>query len=267
MAIPVERCTRRCTECFTQKNGRRLVAEWIGTFFLTLWHAGLALSVRNTFRDVLDVPNDRTTVAANGMGSGLSLLALIYSLGHVSGAHFNPAVSLLFVMKGDFSPLLMLAYWVMQVSAGFAAAGILDAVFSSSRDHGSLGANYPKGGFSVNMAFWMEFLAAIFHQLIILGTATRGSLVGAVSAVGVGSVVASIVLFLSPYGGGSVNPARSIGPGVLTSNTYARDHTWIYVVAPLASAVLVGPFMRWLSPTAGDSKKEEVHAAAGQPAP
>lgn len=244
---------------------RRLAAEFLGTFVLVFIHAGLALSVSNTASE--EQPGNRTTLIAVGVGDGASLTGLIYALGHISGAHFNPAVSLAFVLKGAFSLSGLLLYWATQIGAAFAAAGVLDAFFTGDKQHGSLGANYPRGGFGISAAFWLEYIVSLILYMVILGTASRGKVVGPHAALAVGATIGFVVLMGHPYGGSSMNPARSLAPGVLTSNADARDSVWIYVVAPLCAALTMGPLMRWLSPTQGKGRREEEQAAGGEAGP
>jgi MIP family channel proteins len=249
---------------------RRLAGEAIGTFFLTWMHAGLALSIANTEKMLTTSPqtaakgDSRTNPAAAGLGAGFSLAGLVYALGHISGAHFNPGVSLAFVCRGDMNPLLWFPYVAMQLAGAIGAGAVLLAVFNSGPEYGSLGANHPTDGFNVVAAFWMEFIATVFLHLAIIGTATRGTNIGGHAALASGLTIGSLVAFLTPYGGGSMNPARSIGPAIFAADPGVRQYLWIYVTAPLASGIITGTLLRWLAPPNRGSKKgEEEQLATG----
>jgi len=244
---------------------RRLFSELFGTFLLTWIHAGLALSLANTAVTQASQPDQRVSIAADALGSGLGLAGLIYGLGHISGAHLNPGVSLAFLLRGDMNPWSWFPYVSAQVAGGFIAAGILDAVYINDAAHGNLGANQPAGGFTVLSAFWMEFIGSVFLQLAIVGTASRGKSVsdGHVALAG-GLTIGALIAYLAPYGGGSFNPARSIGPGVLASDAVAHESTWIYVVSPLGAAVCSGLILRWLAPRKS-KKDDDGHSTIGSP--
>jgi len=239
---------------------RRLVAELLGTFILTWAHAGLALSLANTAVTLESAPDSRMTIAADGFTSGLVLTGLIYGLGHVSGAHLNPSISFVFLLLGDMNPMSFFPYVAAQIAGGFWAAGILDAVFINDAAHGNLGANQPSGGFTVASAFWMEFIGSVLFQLAVVGTATRGKRMGSHAALAGGLTIGAAIAYMAPYGGGSFNPARSIGPGVLASDEDAHNSTWIYVASPMGAALCTGLLLRWMTPKCDRVEEEEVYA-------
>ena len=156
---------------------RRLFGEFIGTFLLTITNALAALGLSDTLVNQAN-PNARINIASDAITSGMALAGLVYALGHISGAHFNPSISLAFVLRGTMSPISYFPYAFAQIGGGFFAAGILDAVFINDAAHGYLGANYPAAGFTIQSAFWMEFIGSIFLQLAVLGTASRGANIG-----------------------------------------------------------------------------------------
>jgi MIP family channel proteins len=253
------KASKKITWTDVNNYARRLFGEFVGTFILTWVHAGLALSLSNTAVTLESQPDQRVSIAADAFGSGLSLAGLVYGLGNISGAHFNPSISLVFVLRGDMNPLSWFPYVAAQVAGGFAAAGILDAVFINDDAHGNLGANHPSGGFTILAAFWMEFIGSAFLQLAIVGTAARGKNIGGHAALAAGLTIGSLIAYLAPYGGGGLNPARSIGPGVLASNPDVRGSTWIYVVAPLGASLFSGLILKWLAPKQ-DKKGEDENA-------
>jgi len=236
------------TLCEFNNFSRCLMCEFLGTFILTWAHAGFALSLANTAVELSTQPDSQMTIAADAFGSGLTLAGLIYGLGHISGGHFNPGISLAFLLRGEMNPFRFFPYVITQVAGGFFAAGILDAVFINDDAHGNLGANHPAGGFTVLSAFWMEFIGSIVFQIAVLGTSSRGKNFGSHAALAAGLTIGAQIAYLAPYGGGSMNPARSIGPGVLASNPDVRGSTWIYVASPLGAALCTGIGLRWLTP-------------------
>jgi len=239
---------------------RRLASEFLGTLILTWSHAGVALSLANTAVELEGRPDQHMNIAADAFASGLTLTGLIYALEHISGAHLNPGVSLAFVFHGDMNPKSLLPYITAQIAGGIAAAGILDAVFINDDFHGNLGANRPLGGFTVLSAFWMEFIGSIFLQLAILGTASRKNMKEH-SALAAGLTIGAMIAYLAPYGGGSMNPARSIGPGILASNPNVRGATWIYVASPFAASFFTGFGLKWLAPVDKKESQEEPKTA------
>lgn len=228
---------------------RRLVGEFIGTFILTWANAWMALSLSNTAVVFAPGSNNAVNIAADAIGSGLTLTGLVYALGDVSGAHLNPGVSLAFVFRGDMKPLSWFPYALAQFAGGFAAAGILAAVFINDAAHGYLGANQPLGGFTIHSAFWMELLGSALLQLAVVGTACRGKNIGNHAALAAGLTLGALIAILAPYGGGGLNPARSLGPGILANSSSVRGIVWVYVVSPLGAAIFSGLIVRWLAPS------------------
>ena len=157
-------------------------------------------------------------------------MALIYANGNASGAHFNPAVTIAFCLRGAFPWWLAPAYVAVQCAGALLAALALCALLGPA---GHLGATTPH--FGVGPAFGMEVFLTWLLVTIILGTATRYQLIGADAALAAGGTIALCGLVGGPVSGASMNPARSLGPALVGG---ATEHLWIYLTAPVAGVLL-----------------------------
>ncbi len=203
-------------------GARRLVAEALGTFALTFVAAGGATMALVSGGDV--VP------AARAVAPGLLVLALIYALGDTSGAHFNPAVSLAFALRGLLTPRWLGLYWVAQGAGAIGAAIVVRLLFG---DAAAAGVDVPHVA-----ALSAVALEAIFSGIlvtVVLGTADRYRVVGPDAALAVGSAIALCGLIGLPIEGASMNPARSLGPALAMLQT---GDLWIYVVGPVLGAII-----------------------------
>lgn len=179
-------------------------------------------------------------------------MALIYTLGSQSGAHFNPVVTLAFTLRQDFPWRRVPSYWVAQIVGAVLAALLLRVLFGLV---GHLGATLPRHG--IIEALVMEVVLTFLLVTVILGTATNHRLTGPNAAIAVGGTIALIGLFAAPISGASMNPARSLGP-FLVSGQLAD--AWIYIVGPLVGALLA-VLVAWL--LRGKTTQEAVEAAKG----
>src|ERR687892_1370714 len=200
---------------------RALAAEAIGTFALVFAGAG-AIMV------------DAQTGALGNVGIaftfGLVIMAMIYAVGHISGAHFNPAVSFAFALTRHFPWARAAAYWAAQIAGALAAALLLRA---SLGDVANVGATLPSG--SDGQAFLWETILTFFLMFVIMAVATDTRAVGEAAAIAIGGTVGLDALFGGPITGASMNPARSLGPALAAGEL---DAIWIYLLAPLAGAAL-----------------------------
>jgi MIP family channel proteins len=185
--------------------------------------------------------------------SGMVVAALIYTLGNVSGAHFNPAVTFAFALRRVFPWLYVPLYWAAQL-VGAAAAGA--AVFAMFGSTAHVGANMPHIGIAQSLA--MEVLFSMLLVVVILGTANQHRIVGANAALAVGLTISLCGLVGGPVSGASMNPARSLGPALFGDGISV---VWIYIVGPLLGAAL-GVLITWL--IQGTPAEEEAEAAAGK---
>lgn len=184
---------------------------------------------------------------------GLIVLTCIYAFGPVSGAHLNPAVTLALVVARRFPWSRLLVYWVSQLVGAFAASGLLHLAFPEDT---SLGSTIPVG--SVVRSFALEFLLTGFLLYVILSVADSSVQVQSLAGIIVGAVIGLEALFAGPICGASMNPARSIAPGVVSG---ANQNLWLYVVAPLLGALAGTIIYLSLNPrgdTTMDAKKPRI---------
>jgi len=200
---------------------RAAAAESVGVFALVF--AGCGAVMVDAERQALGQPGI-------ALAFGLVIMAMIYALGHVSGAHLNPAVSLAFALTRHFPARRLLAYWVAQVVGALAAAAVLRA---SLGDIASVGATLPSG--SDGQAFLWETILTFLLMFVIMAVATDTRAVGEAAALAIGGTVALGALVGGPVSGASLNPARSLGPALVSGELRAL---WIYLVAPLVGAAL-----------------------------
>jgi MIP family channel proteins len=198
---------------------RSMLAEAIGTFALVFAGCG-AIMV------------DHQTHALGHVGVaisfGLVIMIMIYAVGHISGAHFNPAVTFAFAVSRHFPPARVLAYWTAQLAGALGAALVLRG---SLGDVAHLGATLPAG--SNGQAFLWEAVLSFFLMFVIMAVATDARAVGEAAAIAIGGTVGLDAMFGGPITGASMNPARSLGPAIA-----AGDFTsiWVYLAAPIAGA-------------------------------
>lgn len=208
---------------------RRLLAESFGTFLLVTVDCGGAV--------VASLDGDVTGVARSA-ATGLLIMTMIYSIGNVSGAHFNPAVTTAFALRGVFPWRRVPLYWLAQLVGAFVGAALLRAMFG---DVAHLGATLPS--FGAARGFGMEVVLTVILVSVVLGTATRHRSIGPNAAIAAGGAVALCSLFSRPVSGASMNPARSLAPAVMSGDLH---DLWIYLVAPFVGAALATLIMRVL---------------------
>jgi MIP family channel proteins len=200
---------------------RPLAAEAIGTFALVFAGAGAIM---------VDAKTEALGQVGIALTFGLAITVMIYAVGHISGAHFNPAVTLAFSLTRHFPWRRTAAYWTAQVGGALAAAAILRA---SLGDVANVGATLPSG--SEGQAFLWEVVLSFFLMFVIMAVATDTRAVGEAAAIAIGGTVALDALFGGPVSGASMNPARSLGPAIVSGEPTAL---WVYIVAPAVGAAL-----------------------------
>lgn len=203
--------------------GRRTAAEALGAFALVF--AGCGAIVTDTVH--------AGVLGAVGVSLvfGLAIMAMVYATGHLSGAHLNPAVTLAFALTRHFPRREALAYVAAQVMGAIAAAALLLAIWPSAPAH--LGTTVPS--VDDGSAFVYEAVLTALLMFTIMAVATDTRAVGAGAAIAIGGTVGLDALFGGPITGASMNPARSIGPALVSGEL--RD-LWIYLLAPTAGAAL-----------------------------
>ncbi len=200
---------------------RRYAAEFIGTFGIVF--APVALSGAGH-----SAGGDSSLMAAAWV-SGLAVLAMIYALGHISAAHFNPAVTLGFAAAGRFPWRYVLPYMAAQLTGAVTAAGLAALLFGAGH-----GAHLPAVDWS--RAVGTEAVLTFLLMLVIAAVATDRRTNGVVPGLAIGLTVVFDVLIGGPVTGGSMNPARSFGPALFAGSA-ALSHVWVYFVGPAIGAV------------------------------
>jgi aquaporin Z len=235
-----------------RQSWRRLFAELLGTFLLTLVAAGADVIGAATGQ-----PADRL---ARYVAPALLVMAMIYTIGNVSGAHLNPAVTLAFSLRRDFPWKRVLGYWSAQFAGSMLAALFLLAVFGDKGSKAHLGATLPNPRTGDGAALAMEIVLTALLVTVILGTAHNQRLVGHNAAFAVAGTIALAGLFAGPVSGASMNPARSLGPALLGG---ALGSYWIYLIGPVIGA-LIATGMAWIL-RGGHSPAAVAAATGGQP--
>jgi MIP family channel proteins len=202
---------------------RRAAAEGIGVFALVFAGCGAIIAEAQH-------PGTLGTVGI-ALVFGLIIMAMIYATGHLSGAHLNPAVTVAFVMTRHFPRAEALAYVVGQLAGALLAAGLLAAIWPG--DPAALGTTLPTVG--VGSALVYEAALTAFLMFVIMAVATDTRAVGAGAAIAIGGTVGLDALFGGPITGASMNPARSIGPALVSGELH---DLWIYIAAPLVGATI-----------------------------
>ncbi len=207
-----------------RQQWRRLFSEVMGTFLLVLVAAGAGM-----MNAAFDGAVGRTAAV---VAPGLMVMAMILFMGKVSGAHFNPAVSIAFALRGDFPWRRVPGYVLAQLIGALLAALFLQGVINVSASNGS---NYPAAGTTDVAAFLMEMVLTFGLVSVILGTASGAQNIGIIGALGVGGYIALAGLWASPLSGASMNPIRTLGPDLVANNYHAY---WVYLAGPLLGAGL-----------------------------
>jgi len=208
---------------------KKCLAELLGTFTLVFCGTGAI------------VINQQSGGAVTHVGIaftfGLVVMAMIYTLGSVSGAHLNPAVTLAFRSLGQIGSRDSVAYIGSQVAGALLASGVLRFLFPENE---RLGATLPTG--SPMQSFVLESLLTFFLMLTILRTSGGDRETRPLAGIVIGSVVLLEAMFAGPVSGASMNPARSLSPAVVSGHW---EHLWIYLSAPVLGAVLAVPCSRF----------------------
>lgn len=207
---------------------KKFAAEAIGTFALVFAGTG-AIVINQASQGVV-------THVGIALTFGLVVLAMIYTLGEVSGAHLNPAVTLGFCASGRMPWGEALPYVASQCAGAFAASGLLWVLFPKDA---TLGATLPAG--TAMQSFILEVVLTAILMFVILNVSTGAKEKGITAGIAVGAVIALEALFAGPICGASMNPARSLAPAVVSGHL---EHLWIYVLAPVLGAQLAVPACR-----------------------
>ena len=227
---------------------KRLTAEFIGTLWLVLGGCGSAVLAAA-------FPSLGIGFAGVSLAFGLTVLTMAFAIGHISGCHLNPAVSLGLVVGGRFKAGELVPYWVAQVLGAVAGAGILYVIASGHAGFDLAGgfasngyAEHSPGGYSLVASFVCEVVMTFFFLVVILGSTDARAPKG-FAPIAIGLCLTLIHLISIPVTNTSVNPARSTGPALFVGG-WALSQLWLFWVAPLIGAAIAGVVYKWL----GDEK-------------
>jgi len=223
---------------------KRVVAEFIGTFWLVLGGCGSAVLAAA-------FPGVGIGLLGVAFAFGLTVLTMAYAVGHISGCHLNPAVSVGLAIGGRFKPSELVPYIVAQVLGAIVAAGVLYFIASGKAGFDLAGglasngyADHSPGGYSIASAFVCEVVMTFMFLIVILG-ATDKRVPAGFAPIAIGLALTLIHLISIPVTNTSVNPARSTGPAVFVGG-WALAQLWMFWVAPMIGAALAGVTYRWL---------------------
>ncbi len=202
---------------------RALVAEAIGTFALVFAGAGAIM---------VDAKTHAVGHVGVAITFGLVIMAMIYAVGHVSGAHFNAAVTFAFALTRHFPWSRAAAYWAAQLTGALVAAALLRG---SLGDIAHVGATLPAG--SQAQSFLWEAVMSGFLMFVIVAVATDTRAVGEAAAIAIGGTIALDAMFGGPISGASMNPMRSLGPALVSGDLHAL---WLYILAPVVGTSIGG---------------------------
>ena len=223
---------------------QRLGAEFLGTFWLVFGGCGSAVLAAA-------FPEVGIGLLGVSLAFGLTVLTMAYAVGHISGGHFNPAVTLGLWAGGRFGAGQIIPYWIAQVIGAIAAAAVLYIIASGNAEFGletgfaanGFGENSP-GGYSITAALAAEIVLTFFFVLIIMGVTDKRAPAG-FAPLAIGLALTLIHLISIPVTNTSVNPARSTGQALFVGD-WALAQLWLFWVAPLVGGALGGIVYRWL---------------------
>jgi len=236
------------TEAAQISLGRRLAAELIGTMALVFVAVGADAAAADT--------GGAVGTAARAVAPAMMVAALIYAIGDVSGAHFNPVVTTAFAMKRLFPPRLVPLYWLAQLIGAMAGALVVRVLLGSAVEAGVSTPHVSQAS-----AVGWEVVLTLLLVTVILGTADRHRIVGNDAALAVGATIALCGLVALPLEGASMNPARSLGPALVTAQL---SDVWIYVIGPFIGAVLAVA-VNFVIHGSTENDREARRAAQGEP--
>jgi aquaporin NIP len=200
---------------------RMLAAEFVGTYALVFAGCGAVM---------VDAKTDALGHVGVALSFGLVIMAMIYAVGHISGAHFNPAVTFAFALSRHFPWPRALGYWTAQLLGALVAAALLRG---SLGNIAAVGATQPSG--SQGQSFLWELVMSFFLMFVIIAVATDTRAVGEAAAIAIGGTIGLDAMFGGPISGASMNPARSLAPALVSGNLHAL---WLYILAPVVGATL-----------------------------
>nr|WP_294860871.1 aquaporin Z [uncultured Fluviicola sp.] len=224
---------------------KKLIAEFIGTFWLVLGGCGSAVLAAG-------FPELGIGFVGVSIAFGLTVLTMAYAIGHISGCHLNPAVTVGLWVGGRFEGKNVLSYIASQVLGGIAGAGVLYLIASGKSDFelGGFAANgygvHSPGGYNMQSALITEIVMTFAFLIIILGTTHKKASAG-FAGIAIGLGLTLIHLISIPVTNTSVNPARSTSQAIFVQG-WAIEQLWLFWVAPIAGAIIAGLLYKFLAP-------------------
>jgi aquaporin Z len=223
---------------------KKSVAEFIGTFWLVLGGCGSAVLAAA-------FPELGIGFVGVSLAFGLTVLTMAFAIGHISGCHLNPAVSLGLAVAGRFKFSELPAYVIAQVAGGIVAAAVLAWIASGAPGGYDLAnglasngyGEHSPGGYSMQAGFVTEVILTLMFLVVILGATDKRAPAG-FAPIAIGLCLTLIHLISIPVTNTSVNPARSTGPALLVGD-WATAQLWLFWVAPLIGAAIAGVIYRW----------------------
>ncbi len=211
---------------------KKLICEAFGTFCLVF--AGTGAIVIN------EITSGAVTHLGISLTFGLIVMAMIYSIGEISGAHINPAVTLAFAIARRFPPRQILPYICAQLAGAISASAVVRFLFPGNS---TLGRTMPSG--SASQSFILEIFLSLILMFVVLMVSTGAKEKSPIAGIAVGSIVALEALFAGPISGASMNPARSLAPALLSMQF---QYSWIYLIAPIIGMAMAVPIAQTVIP-------------------
>lgn len=215
---------------------KREVSELIGTFAMVFCGCG-AMTIN-------EITNGSIGHVGIAITWGLIVMSMIYAFCEISGAHFNPAVTIGFAIAKKFGWCDVPKYIIAQSIGAFIAVFLLWFLFPESN---SFGHTYPAEGFAPIKAFVLELLLTFFLMVVIINVSTGSKEIGTMAAIAVGAVILLEAMFAGPMTKASMNPVRSLAPAIISGNL---THIWLYLTAPIIGASLAVLSCKWVKNTA-----------------
>jgi MIP family channel proteins len=216
---------------------RRGFAEFVGTFALIFIGAGSIITLAKVVGPSINGPVSGLTLVGVALAHGLAIAVMVSAVGHISGGHFNPAVTLGFFVTRRIAPSLAVVYWSMQFAAATAAAALLRWLYAPApRDLTHLGAPGLASGVDHWQGLVIELILTFFLVWVVFATAADpGGTFKSIAGLAIGLTITLDILMGGPLTGAAVNPARAFGPELL-SRTWSN--AWVWYVGPFAGGAL-----------------------------
>ncbi|MDE5888530.1 MAG: MIP family channel protein [Bacilli bacterium] len=242
---------------------RKFISEFVGTMLLVIFGCGTAVAVNKYVTGIYGIALPFTMLLI-ACAFGLILMALVYTIGRVSGAHVNPAVSIAALIDGRITVFDCVYYVAAQILGGVTGAAVLAWIFAASTELGANGYDTLSALNNITtlpVALVVETILTFVFVLVVLSVTKKEN---CNSGVAIGLTLTLVHIMGIPFTGTSVNPARSIGPAVLTRGV-ALEQLWVFIVAPIVGGILAALFYRFViedrsltAPVLAEADEDEV---------